>query len=142
MADVAYCSQDDVFAVFPNAALSGLAAEVIDLAIKSEAAIMDTHFRDVSPGLRDGDPGWESFAAWGEDVRSCNYVLAATQLMRRRGYNPASGADQTIEMMRLEKMAWLKDVAAGRVVANITPRQHDVPAYNAPQIITGGQRGW
>lgn len=140
--DIAYCSREDVFAVFPNAALDTLDPATVDAAIKAEAALCDTYFRDFSPNLDGAEGGWVSFESWGSDVRRANAVLAATELMRNRGYNPAAGADLVVEQMRTEKLTWLKDCASGKVVPNIKPRAHEVAGYIQPRVSTSAQRGW
>ena len=41
-----------------------------------------------------------------------------------------------------DTVGWLRDVAAQRAQANVTPKQHDVPAYDCPFVATPPALGW
>lgn len=143
MADVAYCSRENVFAVFPAAALSSLdPANVIDPAIRGEAAQwIDPALRAAYPRLGGSAPGWQAFDSWDDSLRRCNAVLAATAILRQRGTNPAA-ADETLHSMRKEQLDFLDAVANGKRTVNVTPRAHQVTGYDQPAVSTGERRGW
>jgi phage gp36-like protein len=52
---------------------------------------------------------------WAEDLREATCDIASWRLMRRRGFRPGSGADETIVKAYDDAIAWLKLVAKGEV---------------------------
>jgi len=137
-----YCEPSDLDNVGIFApALSAMSLASKQQTIKSEAELMDSYFRSRY-NLPNDQPGYLAFLAWGDDVRACNAVLAATKLLAQRGYNPAAGADEIVLIMRNEKLAWLKGVSRQEIQANLTPKQHESPGYNQPNVSTHEPRGW
>lgn len=137
-----YCTITDLTNVGIRAeALSPISAPSKQAAIDAAAEQMDSYFR-ARYKLTDAVPGWEQFAAWGQDVVRANAILAVWDLMVVRGYNPASGADGTLRMRYDDTILWLRDVAAQKAQPNVTPKMHETSGYNQPRVLTAAKRGW
>jgi phage gp36-like protein len=80
--------------------------------------------------------------AWGQDVIMHAAYIAAALLMRQRGYNPAAGADVTIERRYAEAIAWCEGVERQRIHPDVTPSPSPGTNYQLPQVSTGPVRGW
>lgn len=88
----------------PDDALSGLAAGTIDAAILWASALADSYIKK-----RYALP----LTAWGDDLRSAVASLTTWQLLRKRGFQPGSGADESVVIGKEDAIRWLRDVSRG-----------------------------
>lgn len=69
--------------------------------------------------------------------------LAAWDIMRTRGFNPAAGADPIIQSQAEYAMKWFDDVERQRAHPNVIEAGGGTePAYAAPQVISKPLQGW
>lgn len=89
----------------PDDALDGLAAGTVDAAIAWASSQANGYLakRHTLP-----------LSAWGDDIRQQVAALATWQLMRKRGFQPGSGADESVVIAKDDAYRWLRDVANGR----------------------------
>jgi phage gp36-like protein len=76
---------------------------------------------------------------WGLDVRLHASLIAAYNMMAKRGFNPA-GADEQIRERYMDAIYWLRDVSNGRVTPDVTSTQ---PAADPmADVVSDPSRGW
>lgn len=80
--------------------------------------------------------------AWDVDLRMMVAQLAAYDVMIRRGYNPAAGADVNVRLRYEDALKWFDGVERQNVHPNVTASPTASPHYNAPQVTTSTTRGW
>lgn len=102
-----YATLSDLTALgLPPAALSG-----IDNATRTAALVAASATADSYLGKRFALPILE----WGADLTRAVVSIASWDLLSRRGFNPASGADVAIRQRFDDAVGWLRDVARGLV---------------------------
>lgn len=102
-----YATLDDLTALgLPAAALSGVDASTRTAALVAASATADSYL-----GKRFALP----LSSWGADLTRAVVAIAAWDLLTRRGFNPASGADAAIGTRNIDAINWLRDVARGLV---------------------------
>ena len=80
--------------------------------------------------------------SWNTDIRKHVACMAAYDLMRFRGYDPASGPDELLQKGRDQAVAWLMRVADGRLrppgIVDSTPVVTETEVY----VESAASRGW
>ena len=83
--------------------------------------------------------------SWGADIKQLCVDIAVWRLMRARGYNPESGADQTIRMAYEDATSKLTKIANGTLTPNVvdsTPAAVAGEPSAQPRFSTASPRGW
>jgi len=106
----------------PDGTLDALAAGTIDAAIAWASSLANGYLRKryTLPLI-----------SWGDDLRQQVAALATWQLMRKRGFQPGSGADESVVMAKEDAMRWLRDVSLGHA-------ELDGAVDSTPTIDEGG----
>lgn len=88
----------------PDDALTGLAAGTVDAAIAWASSLANSYLRKryTLPLVQ-----------YGDDLRQQVAALATWQLMRKRGFQPGSGADESVVVGKEDAIRWLRDVSHG-----------------------------
>ncbi len=133
MATQPYATFDDLNDEgLPPAALEGVGRGLVDKAILAASSLADSYLRK-----RFTLP----LTSFSEDLTRAVVHIAVCDLMVRRGFNPASGADQLIVDRKADAIAWLEDVAAGKVepgVEDSTPTLDEA----GPLFASEEQQDW
>lgn len=102
-----YATLDDLTTLgLPAAALSGVDTTTRTAALVAASATVDSYL-----GKRFALP----LTTWGADITRVVVAVASWDLLCRRGFNPASGADAAVGQRNVDALAWLRDVAKGLV---------------------------
>ena len=80
--------------------------------------------------------------AWDVDLRMAVAQLTAYDLLVRRGYNSAAGADINVRLRYQDAIKWFDDVERQNVHPNVTQSQPPGTSYDAPTVLTSPTRGW
>lgn len=88
----------------PDDALEGVASATIEAAIAWASSQANSYLRK-----RYTLP----LTQYGDDLKQQVAALATWQLMRKRGFQPGSGADESVVLAKDDAMRWLKDIARG-----------------------------
>ena len=82
--------------------------------------------------------------SWGQDVVMMTAYIAVYLLMSARGYNPSSGADNTIRERYEDAIKWFEGIQRQAVHPDVTPAvaQPGDPVHDLPQVQSSPQRGW
>ena len=97
-------------------ALSGVATAVQEEALDAASAVADGYLRARGYVL--------PITAWSADLTRAVAILAAFDLLVTRGFDPARGNDQVMQLRYEQAIAWFRDVSAGRAAVtggNTTP---------------------
>lgn len=136
MAVTVYCQPSDLTSYgLSEDALASIDPDVVAAQINAQASVMDTYFRSryVLP-----------FQSIDVSLTECNAVLAVYRLMVIRGYNPAAGADENIRLSYEDKMAWLRQVAAGNAAPGVLDSSSAPQADNGSRatLVSSSSRGF
>lgn len=114
----AYCTAADLD--LPQEALNELDASDITEAISRASAMVDSYLasRFTLPLVQVG-------GAWPEDLVDAAAGLATYRLMKRRGYNPAAGQNDTIRQGYQDAVKYLKDVSKGDATPQVRGSNSD-----------------
>ncbi len=90
----------------PGEAFSGLSDSTINAALMWASSVADAHLRKrhTLPLL-----------SWGDDLRAIVTDVASWRLLKRHGFNPASGSDAAVVKAYDDAINTLRDVAKGLV---------------------------
>lgn len=120
----------------PAEALEGITVEDQDAALSAASSVADGYLasRYTLP-----------LTSWGDDLRRAVCLIAAYDLMTRRGYNP-EGGDEQLRLRYEDAIRWLERVADGKV----TPPAEDSSTagtsasagLGSPEVRSGTKRGW
>jgi phage gp36-like protein len=132
-----YCSLDDVAGLgIGSQAIRKLPPADVKLAIRSVSRFIDTYLRAAEFPL--------PLSAVGEDIKQTAAVLVAWRL-KVHWYNPDVAAHALLEKDYDNAVTWLKGVANGSVVPDLTDlggAPEEVSPQGVCRIITTEQRGW
>jgi phage gp36-like protein len=110
----------------------------------------DDTFTGLSAGTVDAAIAWASSQAngylrkryalpliqWGDDLRQQVAALATWQLLRKRGFQPGSGADDSVVMAKDDALRWLRDISVGHAelddAIDSTPAVDEEGSLSAP----------
>lgn len=105
-------------------------------ALDARASYIDSKLRgrypDAVPLIAPIDP----------EIKRCNAVLAAYDLMNLRGYNPQSGADVNIRDRAMQAIGWLDQVQRQSAHPLITPAPTAPAQRPLPRVSSGTPRGF
>lgn len=79
--------------------------------------------------------------AWDTSITKAVCQIAACDLLRARGYNPASGGDPAIQAAHDSAMAWLRDISQGRARPSGCT-ETPPPASSVSKVVSAAKRGW
>ena len=82
--------------------------------------------------------------AWGGDITYRVAQIAVYMALAARGYDPSTGADETIRKNYEDAVKWFEGVQRQSVHPDVTPSvaQPGDPVHDLPQVQTSPQRGW
>ncbi len=134
---MAYADRTDLTRLgIAAAALTGVATAAQDAALEAASDVADGYMRG-----RYALP----LTAWGDDLRRAVCAVAAWDLLTVRGFDPNRGGDIAVQERHNSALAWLKDVAAGRVVVsggNTTPTATRHARASGARAESQRTRGW
>lgn len=81
-------------------------------------------------------------SSWSDDVKWATAQLAAYDLVKLRGFNPANGRDIVFRENAQEAVMWLRDVAKGLVEPEDIADSSSVVEEAAPLVSSETSRGW
>lgn len=83
--------------------------------------------------------------AWGDDLRRAVSLIAAYDLMTRRGYSP-EGGDEQLRLRYEDAIRWLEQVSKGTIspvgLEESPPSATPPPGDSGPVIAERPLRGW
>ncbi len=127
----------------PATALGALTSAQQQGALDDASAEMDGYFagRYALP-----------LSSWDVSVTKVCLKIAVWNLLKTRGFNPASGADSTIRMDYDDALDWLNRVQRKALHPPVTPAAGQSPTYDQPFVISSSvttmdgrvcaNRGW
>lgn len=119
----------------PAEALVGIVAADQDAALAAASSLADSYLAS-----RFSLP----LTKWGDDLRRAVCLIAAYDLMTRRGYNP-EGGDANLRLRYDDAIRWLERVADGRIAPAVTDSatstQTTAGTWGA-SVKTNPRRGW
>lgn len=134
---MAYATAADLTRLaLPARALTGIAAPDQDAALEAASSLADGYLaaRYTLPLL-----------AWGDDLKRAVSLIAAYDLMTRRGYNP-EGGDEQLRLRYEDGMRWLEQVGKGTIspvgLEESPPSATPAPGDSGPVIAERLLRGW
>jgi phage gp36-like protein len=131
-----YAVRSDLASGINAAAIAGVPTATQDAAIDAASREMDSYFRGQFT---------LPFTQVGADVRQKTVDMAVFFIMKGRGYNPDAGADALIEDAYDKAIAWLKLVAQGTVVPDVTDSttgSAEGRPGSRPTVISSPSRGF
>lgn len=134
---MAYATAADLARLaLPARALTGILLADQDAALDAASALADGYLaaRYTLPLL-----------AWGDDLRRTVSLIAAYDLMTRRGYSP-EGGDEQLRLRYEDGMKWLEQVSKGTInptgFEESPPSATPAPGDSGPVIAERPLRGW
>lgn len=115
----------------PAVALEGISSDDQQAALDAASATADGY---LAARVR------LPLANWGDDLRRAVCAIAAYDLMVTRGMAPGSGEAELLGERSRGALAWLRDVADGRVTPTV---EETAPSYiSGPRVESNTPRGW
>lgn len=117
-------------------ALTGIPLADQDAALAAASAVADGYLaaRYTLPLL-----------AWGDDLKRAVSLIAAYDLMTRRGYSP-EGGDEQLRLRYEDGVKWLEQVGKGAIspvgLVESPPSATPAPGDSGPVIAQRPLRGW
>lgn len=134
---MAYATAADLARLaLPARALTGIPLDDQNAAIDAASAVADGYLaaRYTLPLL-----------AWGEDLKRAVSLMAAYDLMTRRGYSP-EGGDEQLRLRYEDAIRWLEQVGKGTIspvgLAESPPSATPAPGDSGPIIAARPLREW
>ena len=120
----------------PAAATTGIATASLNAALDAFGAVIGGYLQARGYTL--------PLTSWGDDLRRCNCLGAAWDVLRVRGYDPQANNDEAVRLGFEDAMRWLRDVAAGKVtpvgIVDSTPSEDE--ATEQTFCVTNTRRNW
>ena len=120
----------------PAAATTGIATASLNAALDAFGAVIGGYLQARGYVL--------PLTSWGDDLRRCNCLGAAWDVLRVRGYDPNAGGDGAVRLGHEDATKWLRDVADGRVtpvgIVDSTPSEDE--ATEQTFCVTNTRRNW
>lgn len=114
----------------PSQALAGVDAGDQYAALEAASALVDSYLRvRYSLPLR----------SWGRELVRVTALIAAYDLMSRRGYDPTRPGQENLRMRYEDAIRWLEGVAAGKVDPGVEDATPEVSS-TAVQAVTRERR--
>lgn len=134
---MAYATAADLARLaLPARALTGIASADQDAALQAASSLADGYLaaRYTLPLL-----------AWNDDLRRAVSLIAAYDLMTRRGYSP-EGGDEQLRLRYEDAIRWLEQVGKGAIspvgLEESPPNPTPAPGDSGPVIAERPLRGW
>ncbi len=126
-----YASRADLHALgLPEAALASIPDVEQEAALEAASALADSYLR-----VRYDLP----LTSWGRELSRAVALIAAYDLMSRRGYDPTRPGQENLRMRYEDAIRWLEGVAAGRVDPGVVDAAPEVSS-SAIQAVTRERR--
>ncbi|UZX16554.1 DUF1320 domain-containing protein [Thermus sp. PS18] len=126
-----YASRTDLHALgLPEAVLASIPEAEQEAALEAASALADSYLR-----TRYDLP----LASWGRGLTRAVALIAAYDLMSRRGYDPTRPGQENLRMRYEDAIRWLEGVAAGRVDPGVVDASPDSPSSTI-QAVTRERR--
>ncbi|WP_003047195.1 DUF1320 domain-containing protein [Thermus aquaticus] len=126
-----YATQSDLFRLgLPEGALRGVSPSTIEDALEAASRLADSYLR-----ARYDLP----LASWGRGLTRAVALIAAYDLMSRRGYDPTRPGQENLRMRYEDAIRWLEGVAAGKVDPGVEDATPEVSS-SAIQAVTRERR--
>lgn len=116
----------------PDKALINVETAVVQAALDRATGIMVGYFARYTLPLLE----------WDEGIKQCCIDLATRIVMRRRGFNPSSGADAVIEQGGIEAEKYLLNVSMQRINPRVRDSGAPANSVSAPQVQSRPPKGW
>lgn len=114
-----YASLADLAALgLPPHALAGVEAADQYAALEAASALVDSYLRGRYP---------LPLLSWGRELTRVTAIIAAYDLMSRRGYDPNRPGDENLRLRYEDAIRWLEGVAAGRIDPQVGVAPPDEP---------------
>lgn len=126
-----YASRADLHALgLPEAVLASIPDVEQEAALEAASALADSYLR-----ARYDLP----LASWGRGLTRAVALIAAYDLMSRRGYDPTRPGQENVRMRYEDAIRWLEGVAAGKVDPGVEDATPEVSS-TAVQVVTRERR--
>lgn len=126
-----YASMADLRALgLPEAVLASIPEAEQEAALEAASALADSYLR-----ARYDLP----LAAWGRGLTRAVALIAAYDLMSRRGYDPTRPGQENLRMRYEDAIRWLEGVAAGKVDPGVVDATPEISS-SAIQAVTRERR--
>ena len=126
-----YASRSDLRALgLPEAVLASIPEAEQEAALEAASALADSYLR-----ARYDLP----LASWGRGLTRAVTLIAAYDLMSRRGYDPTRPGQENLRMRYEDAIRWLEGVAAGKVDPGVEDATPEVSS-TAVQAVTRERR--
>lgn len=115
----------------PPAALIAISDEDKQANLDAASSLADSYLRSTYK---------LPLVSWGSDLTANVCAIGAFKLMAHRGYNPQTGANETIRLMYEDAIRWLELVSDERV--HPTVEESPPAAHPRALVSTKPPRGW